>query len=129
MTRVIMIIGKKTVQTINNLTNMTEITITKNERKLLLLFKGNNLLQYDNVKTEISKDEFDSVAFTLNDKKYVDAIFDLQKHCITVALNQKGNAFLLEKPKVRNPFLTDNKKWSIGIGVAIILAVLGIIFK
>ena len=86
-------------------------------------------MQFDSVKTKISKDEFDSAAITLNEKKYVVAIFDLQKHCINVTLNQSGKALLIENHKGRNLFFTDNKKWIIGIGITILLFVLGVILK
>ena len=108
---------------------MIEITITKAESKLLLLLKVNNSLQFDTVKTKISKDEFDSAAITLNEKKYIDAIFDLQKHCINVTLNLRGKAYLQVNPKAKNPFFTKKKISIIGIGVTIIFGILAIIFK
>ena len=108
---------------------MTETTITKHERKLSLLLKRDNSSQFETVRNEISREIFDSSAFTLKEKGYVDAIFDLQKHCIIVTLNQKGNAYIHENPKARNSFFTENTRWVIGIGVTIIIFVLGLIFK
>jgi len=121
-----MIIGKKNI---NNRINMTEMTITKNERKLMLLLKVNNSLQFDTVKNKISREIFDSSAFTLNDKKYVDASFNEQNKCVYVTISQKGKAYLQENPKARNQFFTKKRMWFIGIGITIILGVLAIILK
>ena len=89
------------------------MTITKNEKKLLLLLKRNNSVQFDTVKNDINRNVFDSSAFTLNDKKYVDARFNEQNQCVRLTINQKGKACLQEKPKTENLFFTDNKKWII----------------
>lgn len=92
---------------------MTEVTISKNERELLLLLKENNTLQFHTVKNKISREIFDTTAFTLNEKKYVDAHFNEQKQCVYITLDQKGKAYLQDNPKARNLFFTDNKKWII----------------
>lgn len=106
------------------------MTITKNENKLLRLFKGSNTLQFDNVKHKMSIHEFDTTAWSLNNKEYVNAAFNEQKHCVHVTINLKGKALLIENPKARNPFLTEKRKWIIGsIMIPIILFILGYIYK
>jgi len=109
---------------------MTEITITKNERKFLLLLKEYNSLQFHTVENKISREIFDSSARTLDEKKYVDALFNEQNQCAHVTLMPKGITFLLEHPKAKNSFLTDNRKWIIGaIMIPILIFIGGLIFK
>ena len=103
------------------------MTINKFEKKLLLLFNEKNSLQYEQIKNEIRREDFDTAAWTLNSKKLVDAHFNEQKQCVTLSINQKGKAFLKESPKAKNPFLSDNKKWIITTVIAIVAIIITIL--
>lgn len=103
------------------------MTINKFEKKLLLLFNGKNSLQYEQIKNEISREDFDTAAWTLNNKRFVDALFNEQKQCVSVGINQNGKAYLKENPKARNSFLSDNWKWIITTVIAIITIIITIL--
>ena len=86
------------------------MTINKIEKKLLLLINEKNSLQFEQIKNEISREDFNIAAWTLNNKRYVDAHFNEQRQCVSVSINQNGKAYLKENPKAKNPFLSENRK-------------------
>lgn len=103
--------------------------INQQEKILLLLLKDDISLMYDQVKNEMSRDNFDTSARSLNAKNFVDTIFNEQKQCVKVTLKQNGKAYLQENHKARNPFFTENRKWVIGLLIPLILFILGYILK
>lgn len=102
--------------------------LSENEKKLMFLLAKNNYLQLENSKG-FTRDVFNKTAWGLKEKKLAGTHDSDENGCEVVFLTDFGEVYLQNNPRLKTKFLTENRKWLIGVLIPILLFIVGYIVK